>query len=174
MSREADFREANLRIKRWAKAACDMGRIKGGANPYVIYVAAQPPARRWQAWEKMKWTLDGTADGPIVETEACVCVSGSAGELLHKYSLWAQDEKREAYFRERHLRGQSMAQPPPDPPEWAEYRNAMAATAVQANERTAEWTKKAARGAMNFHGMNDPVLFERAWLEAVKMGLVRG
>jgi hypothetical protein len=174
MSRDADFREANLRIKRWAKAACETGRIKGGADPYVTYNELRPPASRWCAWEKMKWTLDGTADGPKVETEACVAAAPSAGELLHKYSLWATDVNRQAYFRERQLRGQSMSQPPPDPPEWAEYRKAMAVTAAQAEERTAEWVKKAARGAMDFHGFNDPVKFELAWREAVKMGLVKG
>lgn len=174
MSREAEFREANLRIKRWAKAACELGRIKGGADPYVTFSELQPPATRWRAWEKLKWTLDGTADGPKVETEACVAAAPSAGELLHKYSLWAQDENRQAFFRERHLRGKSQQQPPPDPPEWALYRKQMAATAEQAGERTAEWVKKTTRGAMDFHGFNDPVKFEAAWREAVKMGLVKG
>ena len=174
MNREAEFREANLRIKRWAKAACEMGRIIGGAKPFVTYNELQPPATRWRAYEEMKWTLDGTADGPIVEADACVATAPSAGELLHKYALWAQDPKRQAYFHERHLRGQSMEQPPPDPPEWDAYRKAMAANAAEAGERTAEWVKKAAHGAMAFHGFNDPVKFELAWQEAVARGLVKG
>lgn len=172
MSRDADFHEANIRIKRWAKAACEMGRIKGGASPYVSYNELQSLPTRWRAWEKMKWTLDGTHDGPIVETEACVAAAASAGELLHKYALWAGDANRQAFFRERHLRGESQQQPPPDPPEWAEYRKAMARTAEQAGERTGQWVKKTAHNAMAFHGFNDPVKFELAWREAVKRGLV--
>lgn len=173
MSREAEHVEANMRIKRWAKAACDAGQVIGGANPYVTYSELQPPSTRWRAWERMKWTLDGTADGPVVETEACVAVSASAGELLHKYSLWARDEKRHAYFHAKHLRGESLSRPPPDPPEWAQYRERMASVAQEAGERTAEWVKEAARGAMDFHGLSDPVKFEAAWAQARSMGLVR-
>ncbi len=173
MSRHGDFMEANLRIKRWAKAATTSGHVKGGADPYVTHSELRPIATRWQAWERMKWSLDGTTTGEVVDTEACVCAAASAGELLHKYALWAADEKRQAYFRDAHLRGKSLSIPPPDPPEWAAYRTKMVDNAGHASERTGEWVKRAVRGQMAHAGLNDPVKFERAWRDAVSRGLVR-
>lgn len=174
MSRHADFVEANLRIKRWAKWAVGEGIVKGGADPYVTYSELQPLSTRWQAWERMKWTLDGTKDGPVVNTECCVVAAQAPGELMTKYSLWAQDANRQGYFEDAHLRGQSTSIPPPEPPEWAANRAKMVDNAHQAGERTAEWVKRAARGQMAHIGLNDPVKFELAWAEARARGLVKG
>lgn len=173
MSR-GDLNEANIRAKRWARAASEAGLIKGGANPEVQTSALWPLSSRWRVVERMTWTLDGTADGPKVDTEACVATAPSWGELLHKYSLWAKDENRQAYFRDRHLRGESLMQPPPNPPEWAEYRKAAVEASEKAAENTAAWVKRSARAKMAHIGLDDTVKFEAAWANAKALGLVKG
>lgn len=177
MTVSADLAEANIRAKRWAKVACESGLIKGGANPEVSHSPLYPPASRWRIHELLKWgNVLGDSnivdESSIVETECCVAVAPTWGELLHKYSMWARDENRVAYFRDRQLRGESMHRPPPDPPEWAEFRRQAAAVAQQAGERTAEWVRKAAWGDMRAKGFDDAAKFELAWQRAASMGLV--
>jgi hypothetical protein len=177
MSHAADLAEASIRIKRWAKAACDAGLVVGGCNPEVSYSALGPVGTRWRVYERLKWA-NVLADTNVVdettmrETECCVAAAPTWGELLHKYALWATDPDRVAFFRDRELRGESNAKPPPDPPEWAQHRRDAIAAAQQAGEVTQEWVKRAARGQMERLGLLDPVKFELAWARAEAMGLV--
>lgn len=179
MSTTADLAEANIRIKRWAKAACESGHVVGGCNPEVTHSVLRPVASRWRIMERLKWArvTDMGADTPDVigtpfETECCVAAAQTWGELLHKYALWAADPNRVAYFQDRDLRGQSQHQPPPEPPEWREHRNAMVAAAAGAGERTSEWITKSARGQMARLGMDDPVKFAVAWKRLADLGMV--
>lgn len=168
-----DLREANIRLKRWLRVASEAGKVKNGGKPEVRYFQLWPYASRWRVFERLKWTLDGTADGPTVDTEACVCSAPTAAELLNKYACWAQDDNRVAYFKDRDLRGQSQKEPPPDPPEWAAQKQAMAEAVGRANENTAAWVKNSVRAQMEHIGMGDPVKFEVAWSKAKLLGLVR-
>jgi hypothetical protein len=134
-------------------------------------------ATRWRIYERLKWAnllADSNLpdESTIRETECCVAAAPTWGELLHKYSMWARDPNRVAYFRDRELRGESNQRPPPDPPEWAEFRRASIAAAQQAGEATAEWVKKAAYGHMKHMGFDDPVKLALAWTEAERRGLV--
>src|SRR5581483_9469012 len=121
----------------------------------------------WCAWERMTvaLTLDEsllTAPGMTKDTEAVVCAAPTPIELLHKYSLIktgqrAADAQREKgitppvdyriMFRDRVLRGE-QSMPPPDPPEWAEYRKMKAAEVAQAKERTVEQVRATTRNFM--------------------------
>lgn len=168
----ADLAEASLRIKRWAKAAEEAGVVKGGAKPDVRHSPLWPPASRWRVYERATFTLDGTPDGPKVDTDACVAAAQSWGEALMKYSLWARDEKREGQFRDRHLRGE-LNRPPMDPPEWAEHRASQVAAAQEAGERTREWVRRSVQAQMAHVGLDDPAKFNAAWLEATAKGLIR-
>lgn len=177
MSHHADLAEASIRVKRWAKAACEAGHVVGGACPEVSYSALGPVGSRWRIYERLKWgNLLADSNLPdessIVETECCVASASTWGELLMKYALWARDPDRTAFFRDRQLRGESNAKPPPDPPEWAEQRRAGIAAAQQAGERTTEWVRKAAAGHMKHLGLLDPVRFELAWQELASRGMV--
>lgn len=171
MSTQADLNEANIRIKRWLRAAQDAGHVKGSGKPEVRHSELWPITSRWRVYEQLKWTLDGTADGPIVETEACVASAQTAPELLHKYALWAQDENRVGYFQDRHLRGKSQYTPPPDPPEWAKTKQAILESVDRANENTSEWVRRSARAQMKWSGFPDE-WFNPAWRELEAMGLV--
>lgn len=177
MSHHADLAEASIRLKRWAKAACEAGYVIGGANPEISYSALGPIASRWRIYERLKWgnVLADTNlpdESSIIETECCVASAQTWGELLMKYSLWARDPNRVAFFRDRQLRGESNMKPPPEPPEWAEHRRAAIAAAEQAGERTTEWVKKAAWGRMKHIGMDDAVKFALAWEGLAQRGLV--
>lgn len=177
MTVNADLAEASIRIKRWAKAACESGLVVGGCNPEVSYSALGPVATRWRIYERLKWA-NVLADSNVVdestirETECCVAAAQTWGELLQKYALWARDPDRVAFFRDRELRGQSNQLPPPDPPEWAEHRRAAIAAAQQAGERTSEWVRKSAFGDMKAKGFDDPVRFAVAWDRLAQMGMV--
>jgi hypothetical protein len=177
MSVHADLAEASIRIKRWAKAACDAGLVVGGCNPEVSYSALGPVGTRWRVYERLKWA-SVLADTNVVdettmrETECCVAAAATWGELLHKYALWATDPDRVAYFRDRELRGESNAKPPPDPPEWEQHRREAIAAAQQAGERSTEWIKKAVRGHMAHMGFDDVVKFEVAWAGLAARGMV--
>lgn len=178
MSVRADLAEASIRIKRWAKAACEAGLVEGGCAPEVSYSELGPVATRWRIYERLKWAnLLANSNLPdestIVDTECCVAAAPTWGELLQKYALWARDPNRVAYFRDRSLRGESNMRPPIDPPEWAEHRRQAIAAAQQAGEATQDWVKTSARGQMERLGLLDPVKFELAWQRAASMGLVR-
>lgn len=177
MTVRADLAEASIRIKRWAKAACEAGHVVGGCAPEVTYSELGPVATRWRIYERLKWAnvlADSNLpdESSIVDTECCVAAAQTWGELLHKYALWAKDADRVAYFRKRKLRGESNMLPPPDPPEWAEHRRASLAAAQEAGVRTTEWVKRAARGRMEHLGLLDPVKFELAWQQLASRGLV--
>lgn len=177
MTVHADLAEASIRIKRWAKAACESGLVVGGCNPEVSYSALGPIATRWRIYERLKWAhvLAGTNhidEGTMKDAECCVAAAQTWGELLQKYALWARDPDRVAYFRDRELRGESNAKPPPDPPEWAEHRSAAIAAAQAAGEHTAEWVRKSAQGHMRHMGFDDPVKFALAWRGLADRGLV--
>ena len=177
MSLEADLAEASIRIKRWAKAACESGYVVGGCNPEVSYSQLGPVATRWRIYEQLKWAnllADSNLpdESTIKSTECCVAAAPTWGELLQKYALWAKDPNRVAYFRDRELRGESNSKPPSEPPEWAEHRRAAIAAAQQTGERTAEWVRKAAYGHMRHMGLLDPVKFELAWQNLKARGLV--
>ena len=177
MSVQSDLAEASIRIKRWAKAAGESGLVVGGCNPEVSHSPLGPLATRWRIYERLKWAhvLAGTNhidEGTLKDTECCVAAAQTWGELLHKYALWAQDPDRVAYFRDRELRGESNAKPPPDPPEWVEHRRAAIAAAQQAGHATQEWVKRSARGQMERLGLLDPVKFEVAWANLAARGLV--
>lgn len=171
MSRQGDLNEANLRVKRWAKAATEAGLVVGGSKPEVRYFQLWPYASRWRVFERLKWTLDGTPDGPIVSTECCVAAASSAPDAVLKYTLWARNPERVGYFRERDLRGEKQSAPPTvDPPEWEAARKAQAEAVDRANEATTAWVKRAVRAQMAHIGMDDPVKFELAWEKAKSMG----
>lgn len=168
----ADLHEATLRIKRWAKAAEDAGVVKGGAKPEVRHSPLWPVASRWRVYERARFSLDGTPDGPKVDTDACVAAAQSWGEALMKYSLWAKDEGREAQFRDRHMRG-DLGRPPIDPPEWNEHRAAQVNAMHEAGERAREWVRRSVQAQMAHVGLSDPVKFNAAWLEARAKGLIK-
>jgi hypothetical protein len=177
MSTRADLVEASIRVKRWAKAACEAGYVVGGCAPEVTYSELGPLATRWRIYERLKWAnllADSNLpdESTIKDTECCVAAAQTWGELLQKYALWARDPDRVAYFRDRELRGESNMRPPIDPPEWAEHRRASIAAAQGAGERTAEWVAKAARGHMVHMGFDDPVKFALAWQGLAARGLV--
>lgn len=177
MSHHADLAEASIRIKRWAKAACESGHVVGGCAPEVSHSQLGPVASRWRIYERLKWAnllADSNLpdESTIKETECCVASAATWGELLHKYALWAADPDRVAYFRDRELRGESNQRPPVDPPEWAAHRRASVAAAQQAGEVTAEWVKKAAHGHMKHMGFDDPLRFSLAWKRLEDMGMV--
>lgn len=177
---QGDLNEANIRIKRWLRAVEKMRRPDGRAfvinpgKPEVQTSALWPYASRWRVYERLKWSLDGTPDGKAIDTNACVAAASTAPDVVLKYTLWVQDEKRVAYFQDAHLRGKSRHDVPPDPPEFAEQRRMAAEAAAAAGEHTTEWVKRSARGQMAHAGFDDPVKFELAWQEAVARGLVRG
>lgn len=183
MNREAalaDLREAHIRLKRWMRAVESMKGPDGRAlvtnpgSPSVRTSAGWPPSSRWRVYERLKWTLDGTADGTIVDTECCVAAASTAGDVVLKYTLWVRDPNRVGFFRDRDLRGESNRLPPVvDPPEFAEQQRAAAEAAERANENATEWVKRAVRGQMAHIGMDDPVKFELAWQQALAMGAVR-
>lgn len=177
MSVRADLTEASIRVKRWAKAACESGIVVGGCAPEVAYSELGPVATRWRIYERLKWAnllADSNLpdEASIKETECCVAAAQTWGELLQKYALWARDPDRVAYFRDRELRGESNQRPPIDPPEWAEHRRAAIAAAEAAGERTSEWVRKSAWGDMRAKGFDDPVKFNVAWARLAAQGLV--
>lgn len=161
MSRDADWREANLRIRRLCPEA------------FVTYTREHAYSSRWRAWERM--TIPLTLDenllaepGMTKETEACVCAAATPVELLHKYTLLktqqrAADAARERgetpkvdwriLFRDRVLRGEED-KPLPDPPEWAEYKAKMSAHVRESAGRTQEQVRATVRNFMAIHGLN--------------------
>lgn len=179
MSTQGDLNEANIRVKRWLKAVETVKRSDGRAlvinpgSPEVRTSALWPPSTRWRVYERLKWSLDGTADGKTVDAEACVAAAQTAPEVVQKYTVWVRDDARLGYFQDAHLRGKSLYRPPPDPPEWAAHREAMAQAVDKANENFAAWVKRAAKARMAHIGMDDPVKFELAWERAVAMGVVK-
>ena len=106
--------------------------------------------------------------GMTKDTEACVCAAATPVELLHKYTLLksqqrADDALRErggapkvdyrVLFRDRVLRGEE-GMPPPDPPEWAEYKAKMSAHVRESNERTTEQVRATVRNFLAINGLN--------------------
>lgn len=158
--RQADWHEANVKIRRLCPDA------------FVTYTRERAYGQRWCAWERMKVPL--TLDEDLLsqpdmskDTEAVVCAAPTALELLHKYGMikTAQrkaDELRESggtpasdyrvLFRDRVLRGEE-SMPPPDPPEWAEYRKMKEAQAKEAGERTTEQVRATVRNFMALNGI---------------------
>lgn len=168
MSRDADWRDANIRIRR----IC--------AEAYVTYMREHNYSQRWRAWEKMTvpLTLDEnllTQPGMTKETEAVVCAAPTALELLHKYAL-IKSEQRKAdaarergetppvdyriLFRDRVLRGEE-SKPPDDPPEWAEYRKMKEAEVRASAERTTEQIRATTRNFMAINGLHARDLSKR-------------
>lgn len=176
---QAQLNEANIRLKRWLKA---VEAVKGAdgkplvvnpGQPEVRTSALWPTSQRWRVYERLKWTLDGTKDGKIVDTECCVAAASSWGEAIMKYTMWVQDAGRTGFFADRHLRGGSQYRPPPDPPEWAEFRKQAIEAVQRADENTAEWVKKSTKAQMAHVGFDDPTKFALAWERAKAMGLVK-
>lgn len=173
--RHGDWVEANVRAKRLC------------ADAFVTYTAERQLSQRWCVWERMTVPLTTDEDllatpGMTQETEAVVCAAATQLEALHKYSLIktqqrADDAARESggtpktdyrmLFRDRVLRGE-QSMPPPDPPEWAEYRKMQAATAKQAGERTGEQIKATVRNFMALQGFDLNTAAKRA------LGIGRG
>lgn len=159
--RHADWHEANIRIRR----VC--------ADAFVTYSPQAQLHQRWQAWEKMRipLTLDDDAllkEENSAETEAVVCAAPTWGELLHMYGLIKSKQREEdairekggnpgvswrVLFRDRKLRGE-LSMPPPEPPEWAEYRAKMAGVAKQGGERMGEQIRATVRNFMALKGIN--------------------
>lgn len=163
MSRDADWREANLRIRRLCPEA------------FVTYTREHAYASRWRAFERMTVPLTLNEDlltqpGMTKETEACVCAAPTATEVLHKYSLFkrlqrAADVEREqgrtprfdwqTLFRDRVLRGETE-KPLPEPPEWADYKAKMSAHVRESAERTQEQVRATVRNFMALRGGLNP------------------
>lgn len=177
--KQADLNEANIRLKRWLRAVEKVRRLDGRAlvtnpgKPEVRTSAAWPFPTRWRVFERLKWTLDGTANGEIVETECCVASASTAPDVVLKYTLWVQDPARAGFFRDRDYRGEDQRTPPADPPEFAAEKEKQAAAMARGAEIRAENIKRSARAQMAWIGMDDPVKFELAWDKAVAMGMVR-
>jgi len=159
--RQGDWHEANLRIRRLCPDA------------YVTYSRERSYGQRWCAWERMTVPLTLNEDllsqpGMTKETEAVVCAAPTHTELLHKYSL-IKTQQREAdalrergvtpavdyrvLFRDRVLRGEE-SMPPPDPPEWKDYKAKMSAQVKASTERTTEQIRSTVRNFMAINGLN--------------------
>jgi hypothetical protein len=177
--RNGEWVEANLRIRRLCPEA------------YVVYSRQHAYSQRWQAYERMTipLTLEEnllTQPGMTKEAEAIVCVASTSTELLHKYTLVKSaqrkaDADREAgravkfdhrtVFRDRVLRGEEN-QPPPDPPEWKEYKDKMSAHVRESAERTTEQVRATVRNFMALSGVNsrDLTARQRSWLGIGRVG----
>ena len=158
--KHAEWAEANVRIKRLCPEA------------YVTYSRVHAYSHRWCAWERMTvpLTLDEdllTQPGMTQETEAVVCSAPTSIELLHKYALRKRDPGFQMLFRDRVLRGE-QSKPPPDPPEWAEYRKMKDAEAREAGERLGEQARATVRNFMAIQGL------EMGKKERAALGIGRG
>lgn len=173
--RHAEWGEANVRVKR----IC--------ADAFVTLNRERALEHRWCVWERMTIPLTSNEDllavpGMTQETEAVICAAPTALEAIHKYGLIksqqrADDLEREKgntpktdyrmLFRDRVLRGE-QSMPPPDPPEWAEYRKMQADVAKQAGERTGEQVRATVRNFMALQGFDLSTSAKRA------LGIGRG
>lgn len=155
MSRQAEWHEVNIRIRRICPEA------------FVTFTRERAYSQRWCAWERMTIPLTTdenllSAPGMTKDTEAIVCAAPTPHELLHKYGLIKSGQRREdamresggnpptswrVLFRDRVLRGEE-SMPPPDPPEWAEYRKMQAAQVRESAERTVEQVRATTRNFM--------------------------
>lgn len=146
----AQWTEANIRIRRLCPEA------------FVTYTREHAYSTRWRAWERMTvpLTLDEdllTQPGMTKDTECVVCAASTAGELMHKYMLVKQAQRKAGtdvrlLFRDRVLRGEEST-PPPEPPEWAEYRAKMREHVSQTNERTTNQIQATVRNFMALQGL---------------------
>lgn len=114
------------------------------------------------AWEKMVIPLTTNEDlltqpGMTQETEAVVCSAATPLELLHKYGLCKQGQRTDPggyrlLFRDRLLKGE-QSMPPPDPPEWGEYRKMKEAEVKEAGQRMGEQARATVRNFMAIHNL---------------------
>lgn len=151
MSRNADWSEANVRIRRLCPEA------------YVTYTREHAYSARWRCWERMTVPLTLDEDllsqpGMTKDTECCVCAGPTATEALHKFMLVKNAQRAgrldmRLLFRDRVLRGEE-SMPPPDPPEWAEYRAKMRETVEHAKEHTTNQVQATVRNFLAIHGLN--------------------
>jgi len=150
-ARTAEWAEVNVRIRRLCPDA------------YVTYTREHAYTQRWRAWERMTvpLTLDENLlaqPGMTKETECCVCAAPTATELLHKFMCVKQAQRRNEsgfrlLFRDRVLRGEENM-PPPEPPEWAEYRAKMTETVAHSKERTTEQVRATVRNFLAINGLS--------------------
>lgn len=185
MSIEADLAEGNIRLKRWMDHAKTIRKPDGSpfivepGEPHMYASKLWPVASRFRVIERRKFAnmVSGGPDAPdtiakVIDAECCMAAAPNFGEALQKYAIRVADPKRDDYFVDRNLRGESTLLPPIDPPEWEQHRREAIRAAQQAGEVTQEWVKRSARGQMERLGLLDPVKFELAWARAEAMGLV--
>lgn len=185
MSIEADLAEGNIRLKRWMDHAKTIRKPDGSpfivepGEPHMYASKLWPVASRFRVIERRKFAnmVSGGPDAPdtiekVIEAECCMAAAPNFGEALQKYAMRVADPKRDDYFVDRNLRGESTLLPPVDPPEWKEHRRAAIAAAQAAGERTAEWVRKSAWGDMKAKGFDDPVKFALAWQALAERGMV--
>lgn len=150
VSRNADWAQANVRIRRLCPEA------------FVTYARERGYSHRWLAWERMTIPLTLDEDllsqpGMTKETECVVASAPTAVELLHKFTLIKSAQRAgrldmRLLFRDRVLRGEEQM-PPPDPPEWAEYKAKMRETVEHSKERTTNQIQATVRNFLALQGL---------------------